>query len=159
MSASEPVDDKTSKKGSRSAARLGAVQALYQLTATGEPVSLVIAEFLDWRLGQEIDGDKYAPADEELFQDIVAGVAQRLTEIDRGLADSLQGSLSLTRMESLIVAILRAGAYELIGRPDMPTAVVINEYVELAHAFYDQKEPGMVNGILDKVAKTVRHSG
>ena len=156
MSASDPADEDTPKRGSRSAARLGAVQALYQLTSTGESTRKVVTEFLDWRLGKELDGDTYAAADEDLFQDIVTGVAGRVEEIDKALAGALQGSLSLKRMETLVVAMLRAGAYELIARPDMPTPVIINEYVDIAHAFYDQKEPGMVNGILDSVAQSVR---
>ncbi len=156
MTKSEPADGEVQKKGSRSAARLGAVQALYQITSNSEPTSLVIAQFVDTRLGQELDGDRYFPADEELFADIVAGVSNRVKDIDQALAATLKGSLSLPRMETLIVAILRAGAYELMARPDMPTAVIINEYVDLAHAFYDQKEPGLVNGILDTVAKTAR---
>jgi N utilization substance protein B len=148
--------DKGPKKGSRSAARLGAVQALYQITSNSEPTSLIIAQFLDWRLGKEIDGDLYAKADEELFTDIVSGVSNRVKDIDAALIATLKGTLSLPRMETLVVAILRAGAYELQARPDMPTAVIINEYVDIAHAFYDQKEPGLVNGILDSVAKKAR---
>jgi N utilization substance protein B len=144
------------KKGSRSAARLGAVQALYQITSNGEPTSLVIAQFLDTRLGKELDGDQYAPADEDLFMDIVAGVSNRVKDIDKALTACLKGLLSLPRMETLVVAILRAGAYELLARPDMPTPVIINEYVDVAHAFFDQKEPGMINGILDNLAKTAR---
>jgi N utilization substance protein B len=156
MTESEPLDSDTPKKGSRSAARLGAVQALYQITSNSEPTSLVIAQFVDTRLGQELDGDRYFPADEDLFTDIVAGVSNRVKDIDKALGATLKGNLSLPRMETLIVAILRAGAYELLARPDMPIAVIINEYVDIAHAFYDQKEPGMVNGILDTVAKTAR---
>jgi N utilization substance protein B len=150
------ADGATPKKGSRSAARLGAVQALYQITSNSEPTSEVITQFLDTRLGQELDGDHYFPADEDLFTDIVSGVSSRVKDIDKALADTLKGSLSLPRMETLVVAILRAGAYEILARLDMPTAVIINEYVDIAHAFYDQKEPGLVNGILDTVAKTAR---
>ena len=150
------TQDKGPKKGSRSAARLGAVQALYQITSNSEPTSLIIAQFLDWRLGQEIDGEEYARADEELFTDIVSGVSDRVKDIDAALIACLKGTLSLPRMETLVVAILRAGTYELLARLDMPTAVVINEYVDIAHAFYDQKEPGLINGILDSVAKTAR---
>jgi transcription antitermination protein NusB len=156
MEDSESNDTPAPKKGSRSAARLGAVQALYQITSNSEPTKLIIAQFLDQRLGQEIDGDLYAPADEALFSDIVSGVSDRVSDIDLALKACLKGTLSLARMEMLVVAILRAGAYEIIARPDMPTAVIINEYVDIAHAFYDQKEPGLVNGILDSVAKTAR---
>jgi len=156
MEDSENNDAPAPKKGSRAAARLGAVQALYQITSNSEPTKLIIAQFLDQRLGQEIDGDLYAPADEALFTDIVSGVSDRVADIDLALKAQLKGTLSLARMETLVVAMLRAGAYELMARPDMPTAVIINEYVDIAHAFYDQKEPGLVNGILDSVAKTAR---
>ena len=157
MNASDQADDDTPKKsGSRSAARLGAVQALYQITSNSEPTSLVIAQFLDSRLGQELDGDQYVDADEDLFTDIVAGVSNRVKDLDKTLSATLKGNLALHKMETLMVAILRAGAYELVARPDMPTPVIINEYVDIAHAFYDQKEPGMINGILDSVAKSAR---
>lgn len=142
--------------GARSAARLGAVQALYQIASTETPPSLVIAEFLECRLGREIDGETYIKADEDLFQDIVAAVSAQKDAIDRAIRAALREGLNFDRFERLVRAILRAGTYELMTRPDVPTPVIINEYVDIAHAFYEQNEPGLINGILDQVAKAAR---
>lgn len=143
--------------GPRSAARLGAVQALYQLEMSEEPkVPMVIEEYLRHRLGAEIEGDQYVEADTALFSDIVAGAWGRHAEFDEAIAPCLVKDWPLERLESIIRAILRAGAYELTARPDVPTAVVINEYVDIAHAFYERTEASFVNGVLDKLAKAVR---
>ena len=147
---------KSIKKGSRSAARLGAVQALYQIGSTGEPVPLVISEFRAWRLGKEIDGDLYAPADEGFFEDIVAGVWDRRIDIEAAIESVLPENRPIGRVERLVLAVLRAGVYELLARPDVPTPVIINEYMDVAHAFFSQSEPGFVNGVLDQVARQVR---
>lgn len=146
------------KGASRSASRLAAVQALYQLASTEEPVpALVISEFRAWRLGKEMDdGEMYAPADEALFADIVNGVWERLSVIDGHIEAALTGSRTMDRLERLVLAVVRAGAYEMIARPDVPTAVVINEYMDVAHAFFTGKEPGFVNGVLDNVSRQVR---
>ena len=146
------------KGGSRSASRLAAVQALYQLASTDEPIpALVISEFRAWRLGKEMDdGEMYAPADEALFADIVTGVWERRAVIDGHIAAALTGSRTMDRLERLLLAVVRAGAYEMIARPDVPTAVIINEYMDVAHAFFTGKEPGFVNGVLDNVSRQVR---
>jgi len=145
------------KGGSRSASRLAAVQALYQLASTDEPVpALVISEFRAWRFGKEIDGDMYAPADEALFADIVGGAWERRTVIDSHIEAALTGTRTMDRLERLVLAVVRAGAYEMIARPDVPTAVIINEYMDVAHAFFTGKEPGFVNGVLDNVSRQVR---
>lgn len=146
------------KGGSRSASRLAAVQALYQLASTDEPVpALVISEFRAWRLGKEMDdGEMYAPADEALFVDIVTGVWERLGVIDGHIEAALTGTRTMDRLERLVLAVLRAGVYEMIARPDVPTPVVINEYMDVAHAFFAGKEPGFVNGVLDNVSRRVR---
>ena len=147
---------KTAKKGSRSAARLGAVQALYQIGSTGEPVPLVVSEFRAWRLGKEIDGDLYAPADEDFFEDIVTGVWERRAEIETAIERALPENRPIGRVERLVLAVLRAGVYELLARLDVPTPVIINEYMDVAHAFFSQNEPGFVNGVLDHVARQAR---
>lgn len=144
------------RKGSRSAARLGAVQALYQIGSTGEPVPLVISEFRAWRLGQEIDGDQYAPADEDFFEDIVTGVWDRRADVEAAISAALPTDRPLARVERLVLAVLRAGTYELLARPDVPTPVIINEYMDVAHAFFSENEPGFVNGVLDHVARQGR---
>jgi N utilization substance protein B len=143
--------------GPRSASRLAAVQALYQLLSSDEPkIKMVITEYQKYRLGAEIEGDQYVDADPALFADICEGAWERGTELDEAIAPYLNADWSLDRIERVILAILRAGAYELIARPDVPTPVIINEYVDVCHAFYDRTEASFVNGVLDKVAKAVR---
>ncbi|WP_417461794.1 transcription antitermination factor NusB [Kordiimonas sp.] len=143
--------------GPRSAARLGAVQALYQLEMSDEPkIKMVIEEYIRHRLGAEIEGEQYVDADADLFADIVEGAWQRLDELNDAIKPCLSKDWSLERIEAIVRAILRAGTYELIARPDVPTAVIINEYVDVAHAFYERTEASFVNGVLDKIAKAVR---
>jgi N utilization substance protein B len=157
MTAEGAIPKPKDRPGSRSASRLAAVQALYQLASTDEPVpALVISEFRAWRLGKEVDDVVYAPADEALFADVVAGAWERREAIDARIAAALTGSRTMERLERLVLAVLRAGAYEMIARPDVPTPVVINEYVDVAHAFFTGKEPAFVNGVLDNVARQVR---
>lgn len=141
---------------SRSAARLAAVQALYQQEMEGTPVARLIHEFHHHRLGATIEGDTYAEAEQSFFDDLVAGADARRDEIDELIANRLAEGWSLERLDKPMKAILRAGAYELIARPDVPVATVISEYVDVAHAFYDKREAGFVNGLLDAVAKDVR---
>ncbi len=142
--------------GARSAARLGAVQALYQMEVNGETAGEVVPEFLKYRLGTEIEGDLYNEADQELFTDLTKGVELRLEEIDALVASALSDDWTLDRIESVARAILRAGTYELLARPDIPTKVIINEYVDLAKAFFEDSKPGFVNGVLDKLARITR---
>ena len=144
------------KRGSRSAARLGAVQALYQIESTGEATPLVISEFRAWRLGKEIDGDLYNEADEEFFEDIVKGVNERVSSLDELISGALGPKWRLERLERLVLSVLRAGVYELQARPDIPTPVVIDEYLDIAHAFFGDKEPGFINGVLDRIARDLR---
>ncbi len=138
---------------SRSAARLAAVQALYQQEMEGTPVARLIKEFHDHRLGATIEDATYVEADQSFFDDIVAGADDRRAEIDALIAGRLAQGWTLERLDRPMRAILRAGAYELIARPDVPTASVISEYVDVAHAFYDKRESGFVNGLLDAIAK------
>jgi len=141
---------------SRSAARLAAVQALYQQEMEGTPTARLIHEFHDHRLGATIEGDTYVEAEQSFFDDLVSGAATRRDEIDALIADRLAEGWSLERLDKPMKAILRAGAYELIARPDVPVASVISEYVDVADAFYDKREKGFVNGLLDAIAKGAR---
>jgi N utilization substance protein B len=141
---------------SRSAARLAAVQALYQQEMEGTPVVRLIHEFHHHRLGATIEGDTYAEAEQSFFDDLVAGTDARRDEIDELIAARLAEGWSLERLDKPMKAILRAGAYELIARPDVPVASVISEYVDVADAFYDKREKGFVNGLLDAIAKAAR---
>ncbi len=159
----------------RSAARLAAVQALYEMDMVGAPADAVLAEFLNkrWRLDAddadrdgERDGKENAgPAgaarpmiepDTGWLDDLVRGVSGRLEELDGLIGPALSGELSLERIEALIRAILRAGTYELAAKPEVPAAVIITEYLDVVHAFFDDKETRLVNGILDHLARKLR---
>ena len=141
---------------SRSAARLAAVQALYQQEMEGTKVASLLHEFHHHRLGATIDGVEYADAEVDFFDDLVKGVDARRGELDALISANLAKDWSLTRLDKPMKAILRAGAYELSARADVPTGSVISEYVDVAKAFYDSRETGFVNGLLDAVAKEVR---
>lgn len=141
---------------SRSAARLAAVQALYQQEMESTPLAQLLHEFHHHRLGATIDGVEYADAEVDFFDDVVAGVDARREELDGLIADKLAEGWSLARLDKPMKAILRAGAYELAARADVPVGSVISEYVDVAKAFYDARESGFVNGLLDAIAKEVR---
>jgi N utilization substance protein B len=141
---------------SRSAARLAAVQALYQQEMESIPVARLLHEFHHHRLGATIDGIEYADAEVAFFDDLVTGAEARREELDGLIAARLASGWSLARLDKPMKAILRAGAYELVARADVPTATVIGEYVDVAKAFYDARETGFVNGLLDAIAKEVR---
>ncbi|WP_294394121.1 transcription antitermination factor NusB [uncultured Sphingomonas sp.] len=140
----------------RSAARLAAVQALYQQEMEGTPLPRLLDEFHQHRLGATIEDVDYADAEIDFFDDLVRGVDARREEIDARVTARLGKGWNLPRLDRPMRAILRAGAYELLARPDVPTATVISEYVDVADAFYDRRETGFVNGLLDSVAKDVR---
>jgi N utilization substance protein B len=141
---------------SRSAARLAAVQALYQMEMEGTPLAKLLHEFHEHRLGATIEDETYAEAEVDFFDDLVTGVDARRAEIDALIAERLAEGWSLERLDRPMRAILRGGAYELIARPDVPVASVITEYVDVAHAFFDKRETGFVNGLLDAIAKAAR---
>lgn len=141
---------------SRSAARLAAVQALYQHEMEGTPVPRLLREFHEHRLGATIEDAQYVEAEQSFFDDVVSGVHARRVEIDDLIADKLAKDWSLDRLDRPMRAILRAGTYELLARADVPVGSVISEYVDVAHAFYDKRESGFVNGLLDAVAKEAR---
>lgn len=141
----------------RSVARLAAVQALYQMEVAGVGVEAVVREFTDHRFGGDLEGHVLAEADEPLFAEIVRGVVAEQAAVDRAVALRLAKSWKLSRLDATARAILRAGAWELMRRPDIPTEVVIDEYVELARAFFeDAAEPGFINAALDAVSRDVR---
>ncbi len=141
---------------SRSAARLAAVQALYQQEMERTPVPVLLHEFHHHRLGARIEDVDYADAEVDFFDDLVKGVDARRAEIDGLVAGKLAKGWALERLDRPMRQILRAGTYELLARIDVPTGSVISEYVDVAKAFYDRKEAAFVNGLLDAVAKAVR---
>lgn len=141
---------------SRAAARLAAVQALYQHEMEATPLARLLDEFHQHRLGREIEDEQYADAEVGFFDDLVRGVIGRQEEIDALLAERMAKDWSLARIDKTLLQILRAGAYELIARPDVPTGAAIGEYVDVAHAFFEPREAKFVNGVLDAVAKAVR---
>jgi len=141
---------------SRSAARLAAVQALYQWQMEATPLAKLLDEFHQHRLGREIEDAQYADAEVAFFDDVVSGVIARQDEIDALLSERLAAGWSLQRLDKTMLQILRAGTYELLARADIPTGTAISEYVDVAHAFFDEREAKFVNGVLDAVAKAVR---
>ena len=141
---------------SRSAARLAAVQALYQQEMEGTPLARLLHEFHVHRLGAIIEEAQFVVAEQSFFDVVVSGVDARRGEIDEVIAAKLAEGWSLDRLDRPMRAILRAGTYELLARRDVPVASVITEYVDVAHAFYDKRESGFVNGLLDAVAKQAR---
>ncbi|WP_425500709.1 transcription antitermination factor NusB [Parasphingopyxis algicola] len=141
---------------SRSAARLAAVQALYQQDMEGTPLARLLKEFHDHRLGAVIEDVEFAEAEIDFFDDIVAGVDARRAEIDTLIEGKLAEGWSLERLDRPQKQILRAGTYELLDRADVPVATIIGEYVDVADAFYEKREKGFVNGLLDAIAKDVR---
>ena len=140
----------------RSAARLAAVQALYQLDMEKPALTRLLDEFHQHRLGAEIEDDQYAAADTAFFDDVVKGVDARREEIDRLIAERLAEGWSLSRLDRTMLQILRAATYELLARRDVPTGTVIGEYLDVAHAFFDTRDARFANGVLDAVAKAVR---
>lgn len=144
------------KSQARSAARLAAVQALYQNAMEATPLANLLDEFHRHRLGATIEDMQFAEAETAFFDDIVSGVVARADEIDTQLSAKLAEGWRLERLDKTMLQVLRAGVYELMARPDIATATVINEYIDVAHAFFDAREAKFVNGVLDAVAKAVR---
>ncbi|WP_411818683.1 transcription antitermination factor NusB [Hyphococcus sp. DH-69] len=140
----------------RSAARLAAVQALFQMEAAGQGVEATIREFQDFRLGNEVDGVKLQEADKTFFADILRGAVEAQGRLDPYLQRQLTSGWKLSRLDATVRAILRAGLYEMIRRPDIPYKVVINEYLDIANAFFDGDEPGFINAVLDAASKEAR---
>lgn len=140
----------------RSAARLAAVQALYQREMEPVATAPLLHQFHEHRLGATIEDAEYNEADVAFFDDIVSGSIARADEIDAAIVARLASGWSLDRLDRAMRALLRAATYELVARPDVPVKSVINEYLDVAGAFFDKRERSFVNGVLDAVAKDVR---
>lgn len=157
MSSTAPAhSDKPANK--RGAARLAAVQALYQMELTGGKLMETVSEYEAVRLGREIDGETYLEADPAWFRNVVSGVVEKQRSIDPVIHSALPSGWPLARIDTLLRAILRAGVYELTARADVPARVIISEYVDVAKAFFDTEESGMVNAVLDRVARQNRQA-
>jgi transcription antitermination protein NusB len=140
----------------RSAARLAAVQALYQMDLVGKGLPDVLAEFQSHWMGREIEGDQYKPAEGALFRVIVQGVLDHQRTLDPKIDDTLSNGWPLKRVEAVMRATLRAGAFELFHTADVPVKVVISEYVDIARAFFEKEETNMVNAVMDRMAREAR---
>ncbi len=144
------------KPAERSAARLAAVQALYQMDLSGKGVIDALAEFEAFWIGREVEGVAFKPAENAFFRDILGGVVREQRPIDGRVDAALAAGWPLKRVEPVLRAILRAGAYELLFRSDVPARVAISEYVDITHSFYSGEEPGLVNAVLDAIARETR---
>ena len=151
---SEEASDKRARL--RRSARLAAVQALYQMELAGVGASEVTREFLSHRFGHDDEPGDFLAADEAFFEDLLAGVVKAQDQVDETIRATLKTGWKLSRLDSTLRAILRAGGYELLERSDVPVGVVINEYVDIAHAFYEGSEPGFINASLESFARRVR---
>jgi transcription antitermination protein NusB len=147
------VEKKANRRG---AARLAAVQALYQMDIAGAGINDIFAEFESHWLGGEVEGEKYLPAEAAFFRDIVSGVVRDQKKLDPLIDEALSKGWPLKRIEAILRAVLRAGAYELQHRKDVPGRVVVSEYVDVANAFVDREETGMVNAVLDHIGRHFR---
>jgi N utilization substance protein B len=156
MTAERPQRRSPRPANQRGAARLAAVQALYQLDIAGATLPEVLAEFESYRLGREVDGEQYREADAAFFREIVAGVVRDQRTLDPAVHGALTPGWPLQRIDATLRAILRAGAYELTVRTDVPGRVVVSEYVDIARAFFDADVAGMVNAVLDALARKLR---
>ena len=153
---SKAGSDPSRKANRRGAARLAAVQALYQMDIAGAGLNDIFAEFESHWLGSEVEGEKYLPAEAAFFRDVVSGVVRDQTKLDPLVDDALAKGWPLKRIDAIIRAVMRAGAYELEHRKDVPARVVVTEYVDVANAFVDREETGMVNAVLDQLARRFR---
>lgn len=140
----------------RGAARLAAVQALYQMDIAATPLNDILAEFQHHWIGREVEGEQYLPAEAAHFRAVVRGVVEEQRKLDPLIDAALAQGWPLKRIEAILRAILRAAAYELDHKHDVPARVVVAEYVDVAHAFVDREETGMVNAVLDQMARQLR---
>ena len=152
----KPAKSPDKKANRRGAARLAAVQALYQMDLAGTGLNEILAEFQNHWLGGDVEGEQYRPAETAFFSDIVHGVVREQTRLDPQIDAALARGWPLKRIEAVLRAVLRAGAYELACRNDVPARVVTSEYVDVAGAFVDEDETGMVNAVLDQLARRLR---
>ena len=151
-----PAEKEARKANKRGAARLAAVQALYQMDLAGTGINEILAEFSSHWIGREVEGEQYLPAEEAFFRDIVGGVVREQRRLDPLIDEALEKSWPLKRIETVLRAVLRAGAYELDHRRDIPARVVVSEYADVAAAFVERQETGMVNAVLDQLARQMR---
>lgn len=155
MTQAKPRDPSTTRPANqRGAARLAAVQALYQMDVGRQTLEDTLSQFSAVHLGREIEGEEYLPADADFFRQIVSGVIKSQLEIDPAVDRALADSWPMGRIDATLRAILRGAAFELLKRKDIPSRVVITEYVDVAKAFYEDDAPKMVNAVLDQVAKS-----
>jgi N utilization substance protein B len=155
MSASEPTSSAQRPANQRGAARLAAVQALYQMDVGRQTLEDTLSQFSTHMLGREVEGEQYLPADADFFRQIVTGVIKSQLDIDPTIDKSLSNDWPVGRIDATLRAILRAAAFELLRRRDIPQGVVISEYVDIAKAFYEDDAPKLVHGVLDTIAKQV----
>ena len=148
-------DRRANKRG---AARLAAVQALYQMDLASTPLHEILAEFESHWIGREVEGEQYLPAEAAFFREVVGGVVADQRKLDPLIDDALARGWPLKRIETVLRAILRAGAYELDKRSDIPARVIVSEYVDVAHAFVEKDETGLINAVLDRIARQLRTS-
>ncbi|HZT25670.1 MAG TPA: transcription antitermination factor NusB [Pseudolabrys sp.] len=144
------------KANKRGAARLAAVQALYQMDLAGAGLNEILAEFESHWIGREVEGAQYLPAEAAFFRDIVTGVVREQRTLDPLIDAALAERWPLKRIETILRAVLRAGAYELAHRKDVPARAVVSEYADVAAAFVEKQETGMVNAVLDQLARGMR---
>ncbi len=157
MARNAPASDKEARKANkRGAARLAAVQALYQMDLAGSGLNEILAEFEKHWIGREVEGAQYLPAEKAFFEDIVTGVVREQRALDPLIDEALADRWPLKRIETVLRAMLRAGAYELGHRHDVPARVVVSEYADVAAAFVERDEVGMVNAVLDQLAHSLR---
>jgi N utilization substance protein B len=151
-----PVPKDGRKANRRGAARLAAVQALYQMDIAGTGSNEILAQFEKHWIGREVEGNQYLPAEAAFFREVVNGVVREQRDLDPLIDAVLAQTWPLKRIEAILRAVLRAGAFELGHRSDVPARVVVAEYVDVAHAFVDREETGMVNAVLDQIARKLR---
>lgn len=154
QAANESVSERRARL--RRSARLSAVQAMYQMEMSGQGARSVVLQFRDHRFGQDNEPGEYIEADEDFFEALLHGIVARQDEVDGLIKGALRDGWRLSRLDATVRAILRSGGYELLAREDVPTKTVINEYIDIAHAFFEGPEPGFVNGTLDTLARRVR---
>jgi N utilization substance protein B len=152
--AAAPTDGRRANR--RGAARLAAVQALYQMDLAATPLNAILAEFESHWLGREVEGEEYLPAEAAFFRDVVGGVVAEQRRLDPMIDAVLAKGWPLKRIETVLRAVLRAGAYDFDRKRDVPARVVVSEYVDVAHAFVERDETGMINAVLDQLARQLR---
>jgi len=153
---STPQSKSERKANRRGAARLAAVQALYQMDLAGTGLNEILAEFESHWLGREVEGEQYLPAEAAFFRELVGGVVAEQRRLDPLIDEVLAAGWPLKRIDTILRAVMRAGAYELDRKPDIPARVIVSEYVDVANAFLGHDETGMVNAVLDQLGRRLR---